>query len=419
MEEFGYIPRYSNIRLQNVGNISSATLLDGYALKWNSSTSLWEPVPNNGASFGITGPLSNPTNAIVLFDGTGGNVIKADAEFLYDAVSDTLSVSNIEKAPVASTDLNVTVDVGRDISINGYSGTAAGSVIVSSGNATGTGKNGAVMTLNTTNTVAGSIDLKGGLGTGELAAPFFKLTGPFSGSNGSIVFRTGSKTSGIASGYLSLIAGNAVSTNTAGYVDVRAGSTTGTGTPGGISLLGGSITDAGTTGGGINITGNAVDLLAGNGETSGGDVVVNGGNASYETGAGPYTLNGGTGSKMTIGGATTSANGYFKIEAGIENPPSYLVSGDYGDLSTISCLGATSSDPPQLRVSASTATDAPLTISAGDTIDAAATRGGNLSILSGGGAGEGGSIFFKGTTTENFNIATNGGQFILIREVVK
>lgn len=419
---FGYLPAHTKIPLQNLADVSSSDVSDGDYLVWSASKSKWEFLNTAPSTGDVFGPGSNTLNSVVLWNGTTGDLLKDDAEFLFDGTTDTLYASTIEKAPIAATDFNITAAVGGDITVAGYTGTNAGSVVMQSGDSTGSDKNGATVTLQTTGATAGSITMEGGLSSGEIAAPYIKLNGPQTSSNmGSIVARAGSKQSGTTTGYIFLKGGNAEGVYNGGFMDIRAGNVSGSGSAGEVSVAAGNIAAANATGGDLELYAGDMTFSAGDGDIDGGDITLESGNVAAGGGTLVPGNSGGQGSKMILRGAKSICNGLIYLLGGFNGASGATVS----NRSQIIMKGYGTfaySVRPYIRIQPYVSTNfvGTVTFDAGDA-QTSATRGGNI-VLTGGnftsGSGPGGAVqltslddplsFGVGTGSMNFTCGDGG-----------
>lgn len=160
--KFGYIPEWSSIAWDHHQDTVESTPSGGQVMLWDSTLSKWKAA--NGAGGGdVKGPASNTLNAVTLFDGTTGKLLKDDAEFTYNTTTNTMFVQNIGKSAVTGTDLAITGVSGGNVNITGYTAASGpGSVTLASGSAPTLGLAGSEFLLETTDSVNGSIKITGG-----------------------------------------------------------------------------------------------------------------------------------------------------------------------------------------------------------------------------------------------------------------
>ena len=316
--KFGYIPAWSSLPWGHYGDMTNETPLNNQVMMWDAATSKWGP--SYGAGGGdVIGPASNTANAVTLFDGTTGKLLKDDSDFTYNSITDTLFVQNITKSAVSGTDMAITGVSGGDVNITGYSAASGpGSVSLASGDAPTSGLNGSQLLLETSDTVNGSIKIIGGdrnsttftqkneiyiRSTSNSDSGYITVKAAsadlYSGADVKFTGGAGSSTDPGGSLYIQQIG-----TTGASGSDVTFTSTAGgTGNGGNANLIGGSSTDAG--GGDITVTAGSLRNNTGN---NGGDAVLtSGGYGSSSTGC-TMTMTGGT---LTDGGSLTIANGHL------------------------------------------------------------------------------------------------------------
>lgn len=401
MVEFGYLDKYSKIpTTSNLGNISTELPTNNQLLRYNATSDLWEPISITPGD--VVGPASNDTNAVTLFDGTSGKLLKSDPGLTYDPATNTLYTTNISRTGTGDLDIQAsTTATTSSVNLTLPDDDSQGVLYIKSGDDTDNSWTGAEIKLETrpASTEAGRVVLSTGASTSALSD---KNTLTVSGSTADIEFTTTHD----ADIYLETVAGTS---STTGYINLESGNATGSGVGGIFNLLAGS-SGGSSNGGNISMTGGGgtVDSVT---NQTGGYVLIEGGDITYNCGTADngYITKASTGGYVKVNEAVsttagsidmtlTAGNGYIRMSSATPSAP---------DKITFKAPDAAGVEPNGGYIETNILTE-PLTINAGN--GGTGTASGGAIIITGGtgtgAAGVGGAI--EVTTGDAKNVGDSG-----------
>lgn len=241
--DFGYLKAYSSLSLNQLRNVSTVTPTSDQVLEYVAATNSWKLAFLPGD---VVGPSSNDPNAVALYDGTTGKLLKSDAEFTYDASTDTLYTTNITRTGTGNLDISASTTVATDlINITLPDSDSQGVLTLNSGADTDDNFTGSQLKLETPTTEPGRITLTSGANS---ASPSVVNQVILNGTVGDININSA------ANSYIGFE--TQAATNAAGgTITLAAGTNSSTGNSGVVNLLAGFATGSGINGGSVNITG--------------------------------------------------------------------------------------------------------------------------------------------------------------------
>lgn len=402
---FGYRPQFSKIpTTSNLGNISEVAPTDTQILQYDLSSDSWAPTSISPGD--VVGPSSNDTDAVALYDGSTGLLLKSDPGLTYNTTTNTLYTTNISRSGTG--DLDITASTSATTSaVNIYlpDGDSQGALYLKSGDDTDGNLTGAQIQIDTRPSVtsAGRVVLTTGYKTSATTKKNSVTVGGsvadieiVTTSNANSYIQTLAPESGDDGAPITFTAGTASGSGNSGNVNLVAGASVGTADGGAVTVAAGGSTSASAT----NQTGGNVTV------TSEDDISLVSGTANNS-----FITASSTDSYATLYAGTATTGGYFKM--GLNAGNGHVTMGaqtttNGGTMTFQSPDSAGTSDAGGISITSyltSSASSSTINITAGD-CSTGTGSGGAISFVTGAGDGSGSSAV---SGSARIHTGTNSG----------